>query len=209
MADFKTHITASTAAGIAYGYWGVAQQGMSLESGLLAGGLCSVCGMLPDLDSDSGVPLRETSMFAAAVVPMLMLDRFRDYELSHEAMALAAMLIYFAIRFILVEVVQTIHRTSGHVAQPSRCGLRGVDRLPCDALPERKHARLQKRCGSTRIYGPLDFGRDLGDRHRRISIKKILWDRTQVLRQRSDFECNDVREAGTTCLPGVGRPWHR
>jgi len=116
VADFKTHITGSTIVGVAYGYWGVTQQGMSLESGLLAGGLCSVSGMLPDLDSDSGIPLRETSMFAAAVIPMLMIERFRDMGLSHEAMALAAMLVYVTIRFVAVEFFKryTVHRGMWH-----------------------------------------------------------------------------------------------
>ncbi len=89
---------------------------MSLESGILAGGLCSVSGMLPDLDSDSGIPLRETSMFVAAIAPMLMIDRFRDLGLSHEAMALAAMLVYIAIRFVAVEFFKryTVHRGMWH-----------------------------------------------------------------------------------------------
>ncbi len=116
MADFKTHISGSTIVGAVYGYWGTFHQGMSVESGLLAAGLCSVAGMLPDLDSDSGVPLRETSMFASAVVPMLMINRFRDLDLSPEAMALAAMLIYITIRFFVVEVFRryTVHRGMWH-----------------------------------------------------------------------------------------------
>lgn len=116
MADFKSHITGSTLVGAAYGYWGVVSQSMSLESGLLAGGLCAVSGMLPDLDSDSGVPLRETSMFVAAIAPMLMIDRFRDLGLSHEAMALAAMLVYIGIRFVGVEFFKrfTVHRGMWH-----------------------------------------------------------------------------------------------
>lgn len=116
MADFKSHITGSTLAGAGYGYWGVTTQSMSLESGLLAAGLCAVSGMLPDLDSDSGVPLRETSMFVAAIAPMLMIDRFRDLGLSHEAMALAAMLVYIAIRFVAVEFFKryTVHRGMWH-----------------------------------------------------------------------------------------------
>ncbi len=89
---------------------------MSIESGLLAGGLCAVSGMLPDLDSDSGVPLRETSMFVAAVAPMLMIDRFRDLGMSHESMAIAAMFVYIAIRFIAVEFFKryTVHRGMWH-----------------------------------------------------------------------------------------------
>ncbi|TWU57317.1 metal-dependent hydrolase [Rubripirellula reticaptiva] len=116
MADFKSHITGSTLVGVAYGYWGVVSQSMSLESGILAGGVCAVSGMLPDLDSDSGIPLRETSMFVAAIAPILMIDRFRDIGLSHESMALAAMLIYVAIRFIAVEFFKryTVHRGMWH-----------------------------------------------------------------------------------------------
>ncbi|TWU00754.1 metal-dependent hydrolase [Stieleria varia] len=116
MADFKTHITVSTVGGIAYGYWGAATQGMTVENGMLAGGLCAVSGMLPDLDSDGGIPLRETSMFAAAVVPILMIDRFRDYGLSRESMALAAMIIYLGIRFVVVEFFKrfTVHRGMWH-----------------------------------------------------------------------------------------------
>lgn len=95
---------------------------MSVESGMLAAGLCAVSGMLPDLDSDSGVPLRETSMFVAAIAPMLMIDRFRDFGLSHEAMALAAMLVYFGIRFVAVEFFKrfTVHRGMWH-SIPAAC----------------------------------------------------------------------------------------
>ena len=109
-------------------------QGMSIESGFLAGGLCSVAGMLPDLDSDSGIPLRETSMFCAAIVPILMIDRFRDFGLSHEAMALAAMLIYIGIRFILVEIFKrfTVHRGMWHsLPAAASAGLLAYLVMPC------------------------------------------------------------------------------
>ncbi|MEM9643807.1 MAG: metal-dependent hydrolase [Planctomycetota bacterium] len=134
MADFKTHITGSTLVGVAYGYWGLSTQGMSIESSLIAGGLCSVSGMLPDLDSDSGIPLRETSMFAAAIVPVLMIERFRDMGLSNEAMALGAMLVYITIRFIVVEIFKryTVHRGMWH-SIPAACiaGLLAYLATPC------------------------------------------------------------------------------
>ncbi len=136
MADFKTHITGSTIVGVGYGYWGVFHQGMSIESGVLAAGLCSVAGMLPDLDSDSGVPLRETSMFASATVPMLMIDRFRDLQLSHEMMALAAMVIYVVIRFGVVEIFRryTVHRGMWHsIPAAAVCGLAAYLLMPCPA----------------------------------------------------------------------------
>ncbi len=134
LADFKTHITGSTIVGVAYGYWGITSQSMSIENGLIAGGLCSVAGMLPDLDSDSGIPLRETSMFAAAVVPMLMIERFRDLELSHESMAIAAMLIYLFIRFVVVEFFKrfTVHRGMWHsIPAAAVAGMLAYLAMPC------------------------------------------------------------------------------
>jgi len=145
VADFKTHITGSTIVGVAYGYWGVSQQGMTLESGLLAGGLCSVSGMLPDLDSDSGIPLRETGMFAAAVIPMLMIERFRDMGLSHEAMALAAMLIYVAIRFVAIEFFKryTVHRGMWHsIPAAAIAGLGAYLVMPCPSEAVRVYKSL-------------------------------------------------------------------
>src|SRR5688572_17733020 len=84
MADFKTHITTSTVLGAGYGVAGYFYGGLPVETCLLAGGLCSVSGMLPDLDSDSGKPMQEMSAFAAACIPMLMLDRFETWQWSRE-----------------------------------------------------------------------------------------------------------------------------
>jgi membrane-bound metal-dependent hydrolase YbcI (DUF457 family) len=116
MADFTSHITGSTIVGAFYGYWGVTSQNMSFESGLLAGGLCAVAGMMPDLDSENGVPLREISMFVATIAPMLMIDRFRDWEMSQESMAVGAIVVYIAIRFVVVEIFSrfTVHRGMWH-----------------------------------------------------------------------------------------------
>ena len=81
MADFKTHITVSTICGAIYGIAGY-RSGVPWETCAIAGGLCSVSGMLPDLDSDSGVPLREAVALSSAVVPMLLVDRLQRIGLS-------------------------------------------------------------------------------------------------------------------------------
>lgn len=115
MADFKTHMTVSTAAGVLYAIAGL-QNGVPQTTCLLAGGLCSVSGMLPDLDSESGRPLREATTLAAAVVPMLMVDRLQRMGLNHESMVLAAALVYITIRFVLTEIFRryTVHRGMWH-----------------------------------------------------------------------------------------------
>src|SRR5438309_7810479 len=111
MAGFRTHITVSTITGIGYGVWGY-HCGAPLETCALAGGLCSVSGMRPDLDSASGRPVQEMSAFAAAVVPLLMLERFESLGWSRETMALAGAGIYAAIRFGVAEIFKryTVHR---------------------------------------------------------------------------------------------------
>ena len=115
MANFQTHITTSTVLGIGYGVTG-SVYGMPIETCLLAGGLCSVSGMLPDLDSDSGIPIRETMAFVAAVVPMLLIDRMHHMEMNPELMALAGGSIYILIRFGLAALIKkfTVHRGMFH-----------------------------------------------------------------------------------------------
>lgn len=115
MADFKTHITVSTIAGTLFGLGGY-QSGMPWESCVIAGGLCAVSGMLPDLDSDSGIPLREAVAFAAAFVPMLMVSRLERVGLSHETMLLITGGIYFFLRFGIAELFRryTVHRGMWH-----------------------------------------------------------------------------------------------
>jgi len=115
MAGFQTHIAVSTVTGIGYGVWGY-QCGAPLPACVLAGGLCSVSGMLPDLDSDSGRPVQEISCFAAAVIPLLMLERFKELGWSHETMALVGAGLYAAIRFGTAEIFRryTVHRGMWH-----------------------------------------------------------------------------------------------
>lgn len=115
MADFNTHVTTSSLLGIGYGATGC-YFGLPPESCVLAAGLCGLAGMLPDLDSDSGVPLRETLSFSAAVVPMMMIDRFQHMGLSLEQIVIAGGLVYLAIRFGVAEIFKhyTVHRGMWH-----------------------------------------------------------------------------------------------
>jgi len=116
MADFRTHISTSSFIGIGYGVAGYFGLQAPLSTCILSGGLCSIAGMLPDLDSDSSVPVREITSLAACVVPMLMIDRFQHLGLSYEMMVLAGGLLYFAIRFGIAEIFKryTVHRGMWH-----------------------------------------------------------------------------------------------
>ena len=116
MAGFKTHITVSTTLGIGYGAGAWFLFDVPGPTCTLAAGLCSVSGMLPDIDSDSGVPFRESMAFAAAVIPMMMIDRFEQFGWMTETMVLVGGLIYLAIRFGLASLLRryTVHRGMFH-----------------------------------------------------------------------------------------------
>jgi hypothetical protein len=116
MAGFKTHLTVSTIAGVSYGTTACLGYGVPLSASLLAGGLCSVSGMLPDVDSDSGRPLRESLAFGAAVVPMMLVERFRQLGLSPEMMVIWGAAVYLFIRFVFGEWLRryTVHRGMFH-----------------------------------------------------------------------------------------------
>lgn len=125
MADFKTHISVSTACGIAYGVLGY-RAGVPWETCVIAGGLCSVSGMLPDLDSDSGIPLREAVSFSSAVIPMLMVERLERIGCTHELMVLITGVVYFFIRFGIAEIFRryTVHRGMWHsIPAALTCGM--------------------------------------------------------------------------------------
>jgi membrane-bound metal-dependent hydrolase YbcI (DUF457 family) len=116
MADFKTHITTSSVVGVVYGAAGYFYFQLPPSTCGLSAGLCSVAGMLPDLDSDSGIPVRETMSFAAAIAPSLMIERWQNLGLGHESIALACVLTYLVVRFGIGTIFKhyTVHRGMWH-----------------------------------------------------------------------------------------------
>lgn len=116
MAGFKTHISFSTAMGIGYGAAAHFGFDVPLPTCCLATGLCSVSGMLPDIDSDSGVPVRESLAFAAAVIPMMLAQRLSHLGLPNETIILAGAGMYLLIRFVVASLLKryTVHRGMFH-----------------------------------------------------------------------------------------------
>ena len=116
MADFKTHITTSSIIGVGYAAVGFAVFDVPPAHALVAAALCSVAGMLPDLDSNSGIPQREMLSFVSVVIPMLMIHRFEQLELDAEQMVFVAGVMYLAIRFGIGNLFKkfTKHRGMWH-----------------------------------------------------------------------------------------------
>jgi len=113
---FRAHITGSSIVGAGYGAaaWLVGDI-PPLTCGLAAS-LCAASGMLPDLDSGPGVPLRESVAFAAAVLPIMLLHRLHAAGLPLEGIILVGAGRYLAIRFGMDRLLKsyTVHRGMFH-----------------------------------------------------------------------------------------------
>jgi hypothetical protein len=134
MPGFQTHITVSTAVGIGYAVWGGTQYDLPFSTCALAGGLLAVAGIMPDLDSDTGVPARETIGFAAAIVPMLIFNKLQVYGLTIEQMVLFGAPMYLLIRYGLGTIFKSanVHRGMFHsIPAAVIAGLIGY--LVCDS----------------------------------------------------------------------------
>jgi hypothetical protein len=100
MAGYRTHITVSGALGFGYGATGYFLGGFSPSQGALAGVLTWFSGMLPDLDSDSGRPVREVFSLLAAFAPFAMMPRLLEWSRgNHETATLLAVIVYVMIRY--------------------------------------------------------------------------------------------------------------
>ncbi len=116
MAGFRTHITVSGSLGFAYGAAAVQPFGFPTEPAILAAGLTTVGGMLPDLDSDYGVPVREMFALAAIVVPLTMVPRLTQMGISQEGVLATVLFGYVIIRYFVARLFRrfTVHRGMFH-----------------------------------------------------------------------------------------------
>lgn len=116
MAGFRTHITVSGALGVVVGGIAVQPLGFTTEAAILAAGLTTVGGMLPDLDSDSGVPVREMFGLAAVVVPLTMVPRMTYMHASQEGVLAMLLFSYVVIRYGVSMLFKrlTVHRGMYH-----------------------------------------------------------------------------------------------
>jgi hypothetical protein len=116
MASYRGHLAVSTVLGGAYTGVAMLYFGADWGTAALAGGLCALGGLLPDLDSQSGVPVRELFGLAAVVVPLMLLRRLIRAGLTAEQIFVIMGGIYLFIRFGVRELFKrlTVHRGMFH-----------------------------------------------------------------------------------------------
>jgi hypothetical protein len=116
MASYRGHLTLSSILGAGVGV--AAALGLHLDWGVvfLGAGLTALGGLLPDLDSDSGVPVREVFGLAAAAMPLLLFRRLENAGLSVEQTLAVLGGVYLLIRYGAAWVFNklTVHRGMFH-----------------------------------------------------------------------------------------------
>ena len=116
MADYRTHITVSGCLGVGYGAGAALACGFNGVQGALAGLLTGIAGMLPDLDSQSGRPVREIFGVTAALAPMAMMPRLYHWGGTSEGALLLAVLLYLVVKYGagLLLGMTSVHRGMFH-----------------------------------------------------------------------------------------------
>ena len=116
MAAFREHITFSGLCGLGYGAGMYSLTPVSPVQAAVAGTLTCVAGMLPDLDSDHGRPIRELTALCAAALPALLARRFAQWTGEVDGVVFLSILTYVLVRYVGANLLRrvTIHRGMFH-----------------------------------------------------------------------------------------------
>jgi membrane-bound metal-dependent hydrolase YbcI (DUF457 family) len=116
MASYRGHLAFSSCLGAAYGGVAAWQWQMDWGPAVLGAGLTALGGLLPDLDSDSSVPVRELFGLAAIATPLLLVRWVESLGFSMEQVLVILSGIYLLIRYgarVLLGRL-TVHRGMFH-----------------------------------------------------------------------------------------------
>jgi membrane-bound metal-dependent hydrolase YbcI (DUF457 family) len=116
MASYRGHLMFSSALGAGLGGFAVVNWHYDWGRAFLGAGLTTLGGLLPDLDSDNGVPVRELFGAAATVIPLFMVHRLREKGYDGERLLALLGLTYVLIRYVLSVAFKhlTVHRGMFH-----------------------------------------------------------------------------------------------
>ncbi len=117
MASYRGHLTFAGLLGAGYGSLALLEGRWDWGPALIGAGLTTLGGLLPDLDSDSGVPVRELFSVWAVVTPILLFEGVKSRcQQSTEQTLVVLSAIYLFIRYVLSYLFKhfTVHRGMFH-----------------------------------------------------------------------------------------------
>lgn len=115
MAAYREHLTTSCVLGIGVSAAAIAL-GFTPVQGFLAGTITGIGGILPDLDSESGRPVREMFGVTAALAPLLMMRRLNEWGGNTDGAMLLSVLLYVSVRYggAMLLGIFAVHRGMYH-----------------------------------------------------------------------------------------------
>lgn len=115
MAAYREHLTTSCVLGIGVASASIAM-GFTPVQGVLAGTITGIGGILPDLDSESGRPVREIFGVTAALAPLVMMRRLLEWGGNTDGAMLLSVLMYVTVRYggAMLLGVLAVHRGMFH-----------------------------------------------------------------------------------------------
>jgi hypothetical protein len=116
MASYRGHLTVSALLGAGVAAAVAWRLDLGWGPAVLAGGLTTLGGLLPDLDSDSSVPQRELFGLSAAAAAFLVLRPLEEHGFTLEQRAVLAGGLYLLVRYGVRAVFDrfTVHRGMFH-----------------------------------------------------------------------------------------------
>ena len=114
MANHQQHTTFSTASGLIFGTLAWYPGGFPAVTCLLAGGLCGMGGMLPDIDIKTSRSFHDCMSIAACVASMLVILKVGTTEgITGEMLAIIGTMVFIAIKFGVGGLIQTFTKHRG------------------------------------------------------------------------------------------------
>ncbi|MGL4550437.1 MAG: metal-dependent hydrolase [Gemmataceae bacterium] len=116
MASYRGHLTLAAPLGAAYGALALYRPEPDWGVAILAAALTTVGGLMPDLDSDSGVPVRELFGMIAALAAVFLFHPLREAQFSIEQTLALLVVSYFFVRYVVANGFRavTVHRGMFH-----------------------------------------------------------------------------------------------
>ena len=116
MANHQQHTTFSSLSGLVFGTLAWYPCGFPAVTCLLAGGLCSVGGMLPDIDIKTSRSYHDCMSITACITSMLVILRVSTMEVGAEMISIIGVAVFVAIKFGVGNLIKTftVHRGMIH-----------------------------------------------------------------------------------------------
>lgn len=113
MVGLGGHLFFSAALGAALGFLGYHQLNFEPATAILAAVLCTIGGLLPDLDRDASGPVGEVFCVFAAAMTILLIHRFEHWNLSGEEKVLALVGAFIVIRYGIAYTIKKVCVSQG------------------------------------------------------------------------------------------------